>query len=518
MKSIDLYSGIGGWTLGMKLSGVQHIQSYEWLKVSNLTHNHNFNTNTTEIDIREMSFSEVPKTGTIDFVVGSPPCTQFSYSNKGGKGNIEDGLIDIYRFLEVVEYLKPKYWVMENVPRVKKILDIILNEDKRFRRFKKLLNFNEVVNFSEYGVPQKRRRTICGNFPYKLFLEYKKHCKIRTLGDVVQSLKSDEIVDPIYGYNYPNGEISDHIIEKPLNWEELRLNRESKTYHPVYNLMSFPEKMDFPSRTITSTCTRVSRESLIVKDGEGFRRLTIRERGCLQGFPITFNFYGKSYTSKQQMIGNSIPPVVTYYLFQSMLETPPDELVPIESVSNYYHPIPKEQIPITPPDEGKGKYRTDRSFKMSIQGLRFGSGVRFELSNEKIDSGMKWSMKFFYGSSKNIIRMDFQSSIVQKFIKKYSTDQVSSILNEFSMFCGEVSSKSLQDSWIHVSRDGIHPYHVLDTIEHYVESIIPILNLSDLDDNTYKEMFVLGMNKKLYHLKEHIITGILIGNVFNKGV
>ena len=99
MKSIDLYSGIGGWTLGMKLSGVQHIQSYEWLKVSNLTHNHNFNTNTTEIDIREMSFSEVPKTGTIDFVVGSPPCTQFSYSNKGGKGNIEDGLIDIYRFL-----------------------------------------------------------------------------------------------------------------------------------------------------------------------------------------------------------------------------------------------------------------------------------------------------------------------------------------------------------------------------------------------------------------------------------
>ena len=31
--------------------------------------------------------------------------------------------------------------------------------------------------------------------------------------------------------------------------------------------MSFPDILDKPSRTITSTCTRVSRESIIVKEG-----------------------------------------------------------------------------------------------------------------------------------------------------------------------------------------------------------------------------------------------------------
>ena len=43
MNGIDLYSGIGGWTMGMKLSNVQNLQSYEWNKESNSTHNLNFN-------------------------------------------------------------------------------------------------------------------------------------------------------------------------------------------------------------------------------------------------------------------------------------------------------------------------------------------------------------------------------------------------------------------------------------------------------------------------------------------
>ncbi len=47
--SIDLYSGIGGWTLGMKLSGVRNLASYEWWKESNQTHNLNFGTNHQDI-------------------------------------------------------------------------------------------------------------------------------------------------------------------------------------------------------------------------------------------------------------------------------------------------------------------------------------------------------------------------------------------------------------------------------------------------------------------------------------
>ena len=59
----------------------------------------NFGTNTEEVDIRKLDFTTLPEVGSIDFVVGSPPCTQFSYANKGGGGNIQDGLFKIYEVL-----------------------------------------------------------------------------------------------------------------------------------------------------------------------------------------------------------------------------------------------------------------------------------------------------------------------------------------------------------------------------------------------------------------------------------
>ncbi len=515
MNAIDLYSGIGGWTLGMKLSGVHHSKSYEWLPVSNVTHNNNFNSDNKEIDIRKLRMSDIPKSGTVDFVVGSPPCTQFSFSNRGGKGDIEDGLVDIYKFFEIVEYLKPKYWVMENVPRVSKIIDTLVEEDKRFMKFKGLFNFNEEVDFSKYGVPQKRKRTICGNFPHEYFTEYQKFCPKRTLGDVIETLKKDEIIDPSYGYTYSSSDISDHIIEDPLNWEELRLNRESKTYHPVYNNMKFPEDMDRPSRTITSTCTRVSRESSIIQSELGFRRLTIRERACLQGFPITFNFYGDSYSAKQKMIGNSIPPIVTYYLFQSMLETKPEDLILIDSSSHYTHPIPAKPATHTPPDTIKGRYRVDRSFKLSVPGLRFGSGVRFELSNHKNGSHLEWSVKFFYGSSKNIVRMDFLSRKVASLLEQVNTESASVVLDEFRIFCKDISSESLQNSWSHSDESSVHPYHVLDTIGHYVDTVIPLIKTDSVEDEEYGKIFDKGMNKKLFNLKSEVLSGILVGSIFN---
>jgi len=86
-KAIDLYSGIGGWTLGMKMSAVENVASFEWWNEANLTHNLNFGTDHKEVDIRKLSLDGLPEPGTIDFVLGSPPCTQFSYANRGGNGD-----------------------------------------------------------------------------------------------------------------------------------------------------------------------------------------------------------------------------------------------------------------------------------------------------------------------------------------------------------------------------------------------------------------------------------------------
>jgi DNA (cytosine-5)-methyltransferase 1 len=231
-KAIDLYSGIGGWTLGMKMSGIQNISSYEWWTEANLTHNLNFNTNTENVDIRGLAMIDLPEPESIDFVVGSPPCTQFSYANRGGKGDIVDGLKDIYKFLEVVEYLKPKYWAMENVPRVAKIIEKEIQEDGVLAKFRDLFEIITVVSSDDFGVPQARKRMIAGRFPSDLFFSYKNRISKRTLGDVLSSVKGDEIIDPIYNYKLPRSAVSGLELEEPLNKEEERINCDSKTFHP----------------------------------------------------------------------------------------------------------------------------------------------------------------------------------------------------------------------------------------------------------------------------------------------
>ena len=520
MNCIDFYSGIGGWTLGMKLNGIEHVRSFEWNKDSNKTHNMNFGTNTEEVDIRKLDFKTLPEVGSIDFVVGSPPCTQFSYANKGGGGNIQDGLVDMYQFLCVVEHLKPKYWAMENVPRVKNILEKVLNEDAKFKRFKKLFNYLEVVDSSEFGVPQKRKRMIAGNFPHHLFEAYKGYTIDKTLGEILNTLQKDIVIDPIYGYRVPKNEVTDHILEEPLNPEELRLNREAKEYHAIYNGMSFPEKLDRPSRTITSTCTRVSRESLVIKNGAGYRRLTVRERGMLMGFPITYEYYGKSYNSKLKMIGNAIPPIVTYYLFQSMLEVPVDELTLIGNVQDYRHESPIEPIPVTPPDIVKFKYREVRSFRLAIPEYRFGSGVRFELSNKFIEDTPEWSVKFFYGSSKKINQVIFADKQYKEILKILRTQNIDVKLEikEVESYSNSISSKKLQKRWTHKSQELTHPYSVLDKLSELGLNLKSCLSTIDISDSEFTRIVGDNLNAKLFDNKSLILSGILTGYIFNKKI
>ena len=92
-RAIDLYSGIGGWSLGLKMAGIDVVASYEWWDKANRSNQMNNQHTATEIDIRQLCLEDLPKN--IDFVVGSPPCTQFSFANRGGNGDIEDGLKDI---------------------------------------------------------------------------------------------------------------------------------------------------------------------------------------------------------------------------------------------------------------------------------------------------------------------------------------------------------------------------------------------------------------------------------------
>lgn len=530
MAAIDLYSGIGGWTTGFRMAGIDVLASYEWWKDANNTHNKNFGTTHSEINIRELKLEDLPNPDDIEFVIGSPPCTQFSYANRGGNGDIADGMIDIYKFLEVVEYLNPRYWAMENVPRVAKIIEREIQKGGSLYRFRNLFSEDgiRVYDSSDFGVPQKRKRMIAGRLPFDLLESYMEITPRLTMGDVLNALNQDLVIDPIYGIELNREDVTDHIAEAPLSDEEARINGDSKAYHAVYNAMSFPDNWNRPSRTITALCTRVSRESIIIKDHQNnLRRLTVRERGCLQSFPLNYQYYSGSYGGKLKMIGNAVPPVLTFYIAQSMLERTSEEVLLPNQVNN---PIVIADVPpvIHEPDNRGAKYSWSRSFWLAVPGLRFGSGVRFELRNyhDKRDKSTSWKMNFFFGNSKNIKAKELDLELFERsslILSELNNADLNQLVTKFISYCEAIDIEGLQKNWTNMNRDRVGPIELIDNIGEFSNQVKKILKKKKLTERilfTFNEDELRNGNgrvdnKKLSDNPVDVFVGMLIGSCFN---
>ena len=530
MRAIDLYAGIGGWSLGLRLAGIEVVHSYEWWQPAIDTHNGNHSTQLEPINIRTMELDTLPND--IDFVVGSPPCTQFSYSNRGGNGDLADGLVDLVRFFEIVDYLQPKYWAMENVPRVAKVLaEGFTNPESELFRFRHLKPNLEIFDFSEFGCPQARRRCIATNIPIKNINAVKKLTRRITLGEVIDALaESNVVTDPVWAVELSSNDLTELEKEEALNEEELRLNRESKIYHPVYNNMSFPDRLELPARTVTATCTRVSRESIVVKDSRSkdyYRRLTIRERASLQGFPITYQFYGKSFAEKTKMIGNAIPPTFTYVLASLAKGVTVEDFVPHAELSGIIK-LPSTVAPKTKVDTAGKAYSSRRRFRAAIPNLRFKSGMRFEFANSVENNAINWSMRFFSGNSKNISTHKFDHKLAARLEKYRVLEGVLESLNELGSELLELVASAdmqmLQDIWTR-RQQGKSPYLWVDQIGRIADRIYQ--DLEDLITSETAEQIVLDVvgliddkgkyqnEAKLRKYSMRILSGVLVGVWFN---
>lgn len=474
LRAIDLFSGVGGWSLGLKMAGIEVVKSYEWWDKANDTNNLNNHHATIEQDIRLLKLDSLP-TG-IDVVVGSPPCTQFSFSNRGGSGDINDGLVDIEKFLEIVLYLKPKHWAMENVPRVSSIIEKELKSGGRLAKYACLKPLISIIDAHHWGVPQKRLRCIVGNLNFDLLNAYKKNVKIKTLGDVVSALQKDTVVDPNYSITMNAKAVSDHVIEEFLNDEELRINRDAKVFHPVYNNMEFPDSLTRPARTVTATCTRISRESIVISSPEKsgkFRRLTIRERACLQSFPVFYQFFGDTYSQKIKMVGNAVPPLLSFYIAQAMVGIKPEGVIsPLDGIRNadsFKKPA------VTLPDTHGERHAQNRRFRAAIPHLRFKSGMRFEFSNSFNDQGeVSWRLRFFLGDSKNIAEIDLAASC----FKEISVPETDTLLRKtrrlYAVFLKthkNLNARQLQGSWNKAVKPNFSPFDVVDNVGELVATL-----------------------------------------------
>lgn len=474
MRAIDLYAGIGGWSLGLKLAGVEVVSAYEWWKPATETYSRNLKKDVTLGDIRSLDLNDLPQE--IDLVVGSPPCTEFSYSNRGGNGDLAEGFADLTRFFEIVQYLNPQYWVLENVPRVAALVQEGMRDRKGpFSKFKKLEPEIHVLDFSEFGLPQARRRCLIGNIPFELLLSYRAVQKTRGLGQVVEALGKRTVIDPTWGIKLKAQALTDAETERALAGEELRMNKEAKLLHPVYNRMDFPDELHAPSRTITATCTRVSRESIIIENAKrsgSFRRLSIRERATLQGFPITFQLFGSSQTQRMAMIGNAMPPPVAYLVANSVKQVAAGDLLAYERAGaspRMPKLVAKANRPAqsTSASEIPTKYSRRRRFRAVIPTLWFGSGVRFDLSNGRGTQYRRWTMRFYFGPSTKVKKViprggEFQILTGDRWVEA-ALEKVYKEISRLNELLDHTTPTDLQLSWTR-HRKGTSPFELVDAL------------------------------------------------------
>lgn len=160
MRLIDLFAGCGGMTAGFVQAGFDPVLAVEWDLAAASTYAANFGEDHTFWgDIAELDDQRVRALGEIDVVIGGPPCQGFS--NLGSR-DPEDPRNSLWReYMRVILAARPRLFVIENVDRFARSTEYALLEHEVARgRLREYRIATAVLNAADYGVPQRRHRTI----------------------------------------------------------------------------------------------------------------------------------------------------------------------------------------------------------------------------------------------------------------------------------------------------------------------------------------------------------------------
>ena len=117
ITAVDLFAGCGGMSLGFEKAGVNVVAAYDNWDAAIDVYRANFQHPVFKRDLSDVSVSEEVAGFAPDIIIGGPPCQDFSQAGKRS----EDGgrAILSVRYAEIIARCKPRFIVMENVPRVR---------------------------------------------------------------------------------------------------------------------------------------------------------------------------------------------------------------------------------------------------------------------------------------------------------------------------------------------------------------------------------------------------------------
>lgn len=282
MRTIDLFCGCGGLSLGFMRAGHLVLSAYDnWDDAINV-YRENFDHPVIKTDLSNIEESVrviEPLRPQIEMIIGGPPCQDFS---SAGKRNEDNGRGDLtVCYAKIVSAIRPQWFVMENVARIIRTNKLI---DARSIFRSAGYGMTEIVlDASRCGVPQKRKR---------FFLIGRLNEQDGFLTDYLERNLSDH----------------DMTVAEALGD---RIGIQYYYRHPRSYARRGIYSVDEPSATIRGVNRPLPDNYQLhpkdpVRNLEGIRALTTQERSLIQTFPDDFVFLG-SKSSQEQMIGNAVP-------------------------------------------------------------------------------------------------------------------------------------------------------------------------------------------------------------------
>lgn len=314
IKVASLFCGCGGMDLGViggfsflgkeyKKNPFEIVYSIDFDEYCSKIYNDNFEHKCVIKDVRDIDIKELPY---FDMLIGGFPCQSFSISaqNPPRLGYKDERGMLFFEMVKILKERQPRFFIAENVKGI-----LSANSGKAFPMIIK--EFSEagyhvtykLLNASEYGVPQKRERVIIIGFQkeedFRAF-KYPSKLKVderKVLGDVIMHNENEN--------------------------ESLFFSEKA-----VAGMMAVREKMNKgriqkltePCNTVSAHLAKVSLNStdpVLMVDGR-FRRFSTREAARIQSFPDTFKFDSVSQGRQYKAIGNAVPPVLMWYVTNSL--------------------------------------------------------------------------------------------------------------------------------------------------------------------------------------------------------
>ncbi len=322
LNFIDVFSGAGGLSCGLELAGMRCLLGIDMDKNAIDT----FRTNHKKAsiycgsvtDLSEKKLRELTNNQDIHAVVGGPPCQGFSTVGLGNPNDLRNTLFK--EFIRLVKITDPYYVIIENVTGlIAKKNEKTLNDIfKLFHKMGYSLGV-QVMSAENYGVPERRRRTIIlGSRINEEIIFPKVDTKIITVGEALKSLKSPD--GKIY-----NHDISLAAIKSPLEYARIkcipegrgiRYEKDEKAYLPKKLKLGIDWSTIRENRFRQTKYQRLDRQKpspTIMTHRHNYfhptehRYLTQREAAAIQSFPNDFKFVGP-LSSQWRQIGNAVPP------------------------------------------------------------------------------------------------------------------------------------------------------------------------------------------------------------------